>query len=242
MDYTKALLSLLVFFSAFPVPVVAGEKPSEAEPPSWKSLFDGKTLDGWTVRKYGGDGAVQVQNGCLSIGMGAGLSGLTLSEKKEKEIPRMDYEIRYEARRMMGSDFFAALTFPVGEAYCSFINGGWGGGTIGLSSLDGFDASENGSGDFYAFKDLRWYQFRVRVRKENISVWIKPLPEGKEATEAAGDGPASDKWKEKQVIDCDTRGKKVGLRFEMETYRGLAFCTWMAEGEIRNVEIRKLGD
>jgi hypothetical protein len=38
---------------------------------------------------------------------------------------------------MQGSDFFAALTFPVNDLFCTLINGGWGGMLVGLSSLDG---------------------------------------------------------------------------------------------------------
>ena len=50
------------------------------------------------------------------------------------EVPTNNYEISLEAMRVEGSDFFCALTFPVGNDPCSFIVGGWGGGVVGLSS------------------------------------------------------------------------------------------------------------
>jgi len=59
------------------------------------------------------------------------------------EFPKSGYEIRFEAARLEGNDFFAGITFPVKDSFCSWINGGWGGTVVGLSSLDGDDASEN---------------------------------------------------------------------------------------------------
>ena len=38
----------------------------------------------------------------------------------------MDYELRLEAKRVEGGDFFCGLTFPVGKEYCTLILGGWG--------------------------------------------------------------------------------------------------------------------
>lgn len=58
-------------------------------------------------------------------------------------MPVMNYELSLEAMRVDGSDFFCGLTFPVGSNFCSFIVGGWGGGVVGLSSLNSEDASQN---------------------------------------------------------------------------------------------------
>ena len=44
---------------------------------------------------------------------------------------------------MKGGDFFATLTFPVDDSFCTFVTGGWGGDIVGLSSIDGWDASDN---------------------------------------------------------------------------------------------------
>ena len=48
-----------------------------------------------------------------------------------------------ETHGMQGGDFFCGLTFPYGDASCTFVVGGWGGGLVGLSSINGDDASEN---------------------------------------------------------------------------------------------------
>ncbi len=208
------------------------EAPKKADLTDWQPLFDGKTLNGWktipSAGTSGGDGEIGVKDGCLSLGMGVGLTGV-VCEKFGKDLPRDNYEIRYEARRVMGTDFFGALTFPFGDSYCSFINGGWGGGTIGLSSIDGFDASENQTGDYRGFKENQWYRFRVRVARPKIQVWMETLQK-------------NETWKEEELIDFDATGKKVALRFEMESYKGLALTTWATTGELRYIEWRKIGE
>ena len=201
-----------------------GEKEKKAEERySWKQLFDGKTLKGWSVPQYGGDGEVSVKDGCIVIGQGAMITGI----KYDNVFPLLDYEIRYEAKRAQGNDFFAALTFPVGGDCCTFVNGGWGGGTIGLSCVDGYDASENQTSSFFSFKDNVWYKFRVRVTGKSIKIWI--------------DEPTKDgKWKETQAVDLDTAGVKISLRDETSAYKPLGVCTWVSEGHLRDVEYRQL--
>ena len=51
------------------------------------------------------------------------------------------------------------------------LNGGWGGSVTGISSIDGYDASENSSGTYFDYKDKRWYKFRVRVTDRMIQCW-----------------------------------------------------------------------
>ena len=76
--------------------------------------------------------------------------------------PKTNYEIRFEATRIKGGDFFASLTFPVGESHCTWVTGGWGGDIVGLSSLDGWDASDNETRTYYTFETSRWYAFRLQ--------------------------------------------------------------------------------
>lgn len=190
----------------------------------WVSLFDGKSLDGWTKPEYGGDGDIQVKNGCIYLGAGAAMTGIRFLKKLPSTT---NYEISYEAKRTDGNDFFAALTFPVGDSHCTFINGGWGGSMIGLSSIDGMDASENETSDCFTFKDDTWYAFRVRVADERITVWVAEQTE-----ELYG--------KEKQMIDCERNGRGFDTRFEAGLYKPLGFCTWCTEGILRNIKIRRL--
>ncbi len=210
------MLLVLVFFG-LTVSVFAEDEYG------WKSMFNGKNLDGWSVPQFGGDGEVKAENGCLVIGQGAMITGV----KYEKVFPKVDYEIRYEAKRTKGSDFFAALTFPYNDSCCTFVNGGWGGGTVGLSCVDGYDASENPTSTFYTFDDDQWYRFRARVTGKEIKVWIdEETKEGKR--------------KETLIVDFETEDHKISLRDETSEYKPLGICTWCSEGLVRDIEYRKL--
>lgn len=190
---------------------------------NWQSLFDGETMAGWTTPVYGGDGEVDVHEGNIVIGRGEMMTGI----RCEKGIPTVNYELRYEARRTGGYDFFAACTFPVKESYCTFINGGWGGGLTGLSSVDGRDASENLTSSYFTYKENTWYRFRIQVTDNKIQVWL--TPQDKEGNWEA----------EQSVVELETKDRTLSTRYEMDRYKPLGFCTWNSEGQLRKIEYRK---
>ena len=195
---------------------------AKAATEKWVSLFDGESTAGWSIPVYGGDGEVDVLGGNLVIGRGAMMTGV----RYEKEFPKVNYEIQYEARRTQGYDFFASCTFPVKESFCTFVNGGWGGGTTGLSSIDDYDASENPSSTYFDYRANTWHRFRIRVTDNAIQVWI--TVQDKEGN-----------WgEEKSIINLNTEDKRLSTRIEVERYKPLGFCTWNAEGQLRNIEYR----
>ena len=185
-------------------------KPTDDK--GWIQLFNGKDLDGWKVTDFGGEGEVFVENGEVVISQGAALSGV----HTEKKLPKINYEIQYEAQRTAGSDFFAGLTFPVNDTFCSLILGGWGGGLCGLSSLDGMDASENQTTSYQQFEKGKWYKVRLLVTEEKIRAWL--------------DG--------KEIVDVDVKDHRISVRFEVERSQPLGFSTWQTTGRIRNARIR----
>src|SRR5204862_4739669 len=132
---------------------------------------------------------------------GPRMTGITSTRK---DLPKRDYELSYEAMRLAGKDFFAAATFPVGDAFLTFVNGGWGGNITGLSSLNGADASENETGRYVKFQDKTWYKFRVRVTGEVIRCWVD----------------------DKEVVAVRHRGRHVGTRIETRANQPLGFATW----------------
>lgn len=186
---------------------------AEPEAPVVK-LFDGKTLDGWKIAKFGGEGEVRVEKGEIHLDIGSDMTGITYA----KEIPTLDYEISLEAMRTAGGDFFCGLTFPIGKDPCSFIVGGWGGGTVGLSSIDDADASENETASFHSFDDKRWYQVRVKVTKEKVECWID----------------------KEQVVDLKHVGRRISIRSEVELNKPLGISTWSTAAALRNIELRRL--
>ncbi len=199
--------------------------PSTLEPPAtkpfaedkgWISLFDGRSLDGWKSTEFGGEGEVNVEDGAIVMEIGQDMTGVTYARKEP--LPKNNYELSLDAARMDGSDFFCGLTFPVDDSHCSFILGGWGGGVVGLSSINGFDASENETTKYMEFKTGQWYKIRVRVAGNRIQTWID----------------------DQEVVDADIEGRKVGIRGEMELSKPLGVATWNTKGAIKSIRLRKL--
>lgn len=83
-------------------------------------LFNGKDLKGWKVTNFGGEGEVLVEKGEIVITQGQDLSGI---HTERKDLPTGNYEVQFDAMRQEGSDFFAAITFPIGKSHCSLILG-----------------------------------------------------------------------------------------------------------------------
>jgi len=189
--------------------------PEPFEGEGWQSLFDGQSLDGWQETPFAGRGEVRVESGVILLDMGNPFTGIRYTNA----FPRMDYEIACDALRRTGSDFFCGLTVPVGEAHCSLIVGGWGGGLVGISSLDGMDASENETTQFLGFETGRWYRIRLRVTAQRIEAWI-----GKE-----------------KLVNVDTRGRKISLRpGDIELSVPLGICSWQTGAALREIRWRRV--
>ena len=189
--------------------------PTEAAPAAKpaKDLFDGKTLTGWKVTDFAGHGEVEVKDGRIILGNGV-MTGITWTN----DLPRLDYEIALDAMRVDGNDFFCGLTFPVKEDPCSLIVGGWGGGVVGLSSLDGQDAANNDTTHYMNFQSGRWYHVRLRVTGTNITAWID-----------------NDK-----LVDADITGKSISIRPEVDGSKPLGISSWSTTAALRNLKLRKL--
>jgi hypothetical protein len=179
------------------------------------ALFDGKTLDGWKKTDFSRQAEVKVVDGAIVMAEGGPMSGVVCTRKG---LPTTDYELTYEAIRLEGADFFAAATFPVGKSFVTLINGGWGGGVTGLSSLNGADASENDTTRGFEYKNKTWYRFRVRVTDRVIAAWV-------------GD---------EQVVAVNYKGRQVGTRIETRQCQPLGFATYDTRGAVRKVEVRAL--
>jgi hypothetical protein len=142
------------------------------QPSPWAALFNGTDLTGWKETDYAGRGNVKVENGELHIENGLVITGVTFTNSAV--LPKTNYEISYQAKRVNGSDFFALLTFPVGDKHASFVTGGWGGAVTGISSINSMDASENDTTVYLKYNQDQWYTFRLRVTPQNLSVWMTP--------------------------------------------------------------------
>ena len=134
----------------------------------WENLLDGQTLSAWRSINFAGHGEIEVESGAIVLPMGDPFTGINYTNP----FPKMNYEIALEALRVMGTDFFCGLTVPVGDSFCSLILGGWGGSLVGISSLNGMDASENETTKFVQFENGKWQAVRMRVTEKKLQVWI----------------------------------------------------------------------
>ncbi len=106
---------------------------------NWIELFNGKDLTGWKEADYAGRGNIKIKNGEIHIENGLVITGVTFTNKVI--LPKTNYEIEYEAKKINGTDFFGLLTFPVGDSHASLVTGGWGGAVTGISKINSMDAS-----------------------------------------------------------------------------------------------------
>jgi hypothetical protein len=194
-------------------PQAVGNKADDAKA-GWQSLFDGRTLKDWKSTDFGGEGTVEVKDGAILLGVGNDLTGVNY----QRLVPHRNYEVSLEARRVDGSDFFCGLTFPVKDAPCSLIIGGWGGGVCGLSSLDGLDASENSTTKYKDFDNGRWYTIRLRVTDAKIEAWID----------------------KEQIVNQNLAGKKLSIRSEVEASRPFGIASYRTLAALRNIRLREL--
>lgn len=138
----------------------------------WRPLFDGATLDGWHVTRFGGEGEVRVESGAIFLEIGNPMTGVHAQQPP----PTGNYELEVVAARMDGVDFFCGLTFPVGESFLTLVLGGWGGSTCGLSSIDDEDAANNATMRLKGFESGRDYTVLVRVDRDQVEVLLDGEP------------------------------------------------------------------
>jgi Domain of Unknown Function (DUF1080) len=203
-------LSLLLLATTILAAEPAAEPAAEGE-----SLFDGKTLKGWTITDFAGHGEVSVKDGALQIDMGAALSGVTYTNPT----PKVNYEVSLKARKIAGGDFFCGLTVPVRDSHCTLVVGGWGGGLVGISSIDGMDASENETMKVLYFETGKWFDIRFRVTADRLTAWID----------------------NEEVADVDIKDRRVSMRAgEIEIAKPFGISTYATTAQIKEVRLKKL--
>ncbi len=202
--------------------ILSRRSPFAVQPPAvaWTSLFDGRSLGKWSRTDFSGGGDVRVEADlggapAIVIEQGATLSGITYTG----EVPKDLYEVALEFMKIEGSDFACGLTFPVGESHATLVLGGWGGGTVGISSIDGMDASENETTTWLEFAAGRWYSVRMRVTPTRLEAWLD----------------------DKQIVNADIKGRRISLRYgEISRSRPLGIASFQTKAAYRNIRMRRL--
>ena len=180
-------------------------------------LFDGKTLGNWQTTQFGGEGDVFVdEEGNLELGFGAVITGVNW---KGGVPATSNYEISLEAMKLDGNDFFLALTFPVKDSHATFVVGGWGGGVVGISSVDDLNASENETMNIEGFEKDVWHKIRVRVTDNKLQAWIG----------------------EDQKVDLELEGRKISLLpGDIELSVPIGIAAYQTRARYRNIIWRNL--
>jgi hypothetical protein len=173
--------------------------------------FDGTSITGWEVTNFGPQGPVSVSGEQIILGMGEGCTGITW----KGDFPKVDYEVSLDAKRVEGNDFFCGMTFPAGKDPCTLIIGGWGGTTVGLSSINGLDASDNSTRTLMKFEKNHWYHIRLAVTGNEIQAWIDSL----------------------MVVDFTIGSNKLSIRPEVELSKPFGITSWNTTAELRDIKV-----
>lgn len=213
---SQAVCILLIFASILPgcrgrQPAAVKEKPGNVQSKDSTYLFNGRTLDGWEITNFGTQGPVYVSDDEIILGMGDGCTGITWKGK----FPVADYEVTLEAKKVDGNDFFCGMTFPAGEYPCTLIIGGWGGTVVGLSSINGLDASENETTINRSFTKDRWYKISLRVTHSGIEARID----------------------DEIVIDFTIGDNILSIRPEVDLSRPFGIASWRTTAALRNIRL-----
>lgn len=177
-------------------------------------IFNGISLDGWEITNFGPQGPVYVSGGEIILGRGDGCTGITY----KRDFPTTDYEVSLDAMKVDGNDFFCGMTFPVGKDPCTLIIGGWGGTTVGLSSINGMDASENSTTTLMKFEKKQWYNICLTVSGTDIKAMIDSI----------------------KVVDFKIGKNKLSIRPEVELSKPFGIASWRTTAAIKNIRVRKL--
>ena len=201
-------LVLILLASVFGEPVAGfGQDKSD------RVLFwSGASLKDWETSEFGTGRDVTDKDGVIQLQAGFPLTGIF---SQAKEWPTENYEIELEFQRVEGNDFPCCLTFPVGDSHCSLVIGGWGGTLVGISCIDGIDASANATKKIVSIESGKWYRARVQVRADQINCWID----------------------DDQVVELPTKGLKLTVRNEVRLSRPLGICSFESTAEFKNFKV-----
>jgi hypothetical protein len=211
------ILPFLILFSSVLFGCPEGQNPGKIDLDADRQkldssyLFNGVNLDGWEITNFGPQGPVYVSGGKVILGMGDGGTGITW----KGDFPTKDYMVTLEAMRQDGHDFFCGMTFPVGKDPCTLIVGGWGGMVVGLSSINGWDASENETMTLKRFESNKWYRITLRVTEEKIEAWID----------------------NENVVDFTIGDNSLSIRPEVELSKPFGIASWYTTAALRNIRL-----
>jgi hypothetical protein len=196
------------------------QEGNQDAPTRW-ALFEAPLMEHWQDAKITRGGEVKREADGFTLKEGGPMTGNVFPTWEQDALPLMNYRITYEAMRVSGKDFFGTVTFPVGsrDRCVSFVLGGWGGTQVGISSMDGFDASQNPTGSSQPLENGRWYRIRIEVEEQLLRVWMDDRP----------------------LVSFNPKGRQLHLRSgDIDHCAPFGFATFGTEGRVRACVVEKL--
>lgn len=193
---------------------------SESKPQRWEML-EAAMLPQWETVAIEGAGKPQMGPGEFVLPEGAPMTAVRFGGWEAMGLPVVDYAIEYEAMRVAGQDFFGAVTFPIRslKTCATLVNGGWGGGLVGISNIDEQSANENATRSEHRFVNGQWYRFRLEVRSEEIKGWL--------------DG--------RLIINASLKARTISLRAgDIEQCAPFGLATYGTTGKVRGLVVEAL--
>lgn len=203
--------------------VSCGPQASQAPaPPQRWDLFSSPLVEHWKDAEMLRSGGVWHEKDGFTLKAGSPMTGIVFPTWEQDGLPLTDYRVTYDAMRVSGRDFFGSVTFPVGsrERCVTFVLGGWGGSQVGISSIDGLDATMNATGSVQRFEDGKWYRIRIEVTRETLIVWMD----------------------DRKLLQAAIAHADLSLRSgEIDLCVPFGFASYGTEGRIRNCVVEQLG-
>lgn len=199
----------------------------------WKSLFDGKSLDGWIQKN--GTATYRVEDGAIVGQTTPGSPNSFLCTEKDYGDFELEFEvkllnnelnsgvqIRSQTKEPEGGEEFGRVNGPQVEIEASGAEGAQSGLIYG-EACGGWMSADAESKHFKAFKDGEWNAYRVVAKGARIQTWINGEPiedltdEEKFASHPKGfiglqvhaigenQGPYEVAWRNIRIKDLDTK-------------------------------------
>ena len=160
----------LALFVSLPAWAVAEE--------SWVSLFDGKTLNGWTQKN--GTATYRVEDGAIVGKTKEGSPNSFLCSDKEYGDFELTFEVKVDDALNSGVQIRSATRDPddnnsrVHGPQVEIATDGTAGYVYGESLNTGWLAGETKKST--AFKNGEWNEYRIRAKGNKIQTWVNGKP------------------------------------------------------------------
>ncbi len=188
------LLCLLTLLLILPSRATAADRSDDG----WQSLFDGKTLNGWTVRE--GEGKFFVEDGAIVGESTAGVKGgyLCTKETFDNFVLELEFKvdeglnsgvhIRSDVHQeetttlyLSGKLKLVPRTFNVGQVFGYQIEidtseRAWSGGVYEAGRRGWLQTLEFNEPARKALKQGEWNKFRIQANQDSVKTWLNGVP------------------------------------------------------------------